>query len=285
MNPESELFPPELLQAAALCRPAPENGGMNFSAGRHRSPYRGDSAEFQDYRAYVPGDDLRRVDWNIFRRSRKLLLRQYRNFPQKKHRIILDGSASIRFRNSRAQTVWRLAALLGGTLLCSGDGVTLSCADRIYPFAPGRPALAGFISALLEEYRRPASAAPSFRFPAGCHNWLISDFMDPAGLTHLEKTFMTCRGFTPVRIFEQSELHPEWTGEIRLTDAESRAEITVSPEPEQLKRYQEQLKRFEKLLEIPARRAESRVLAFDAGLPVSELIRCFQQEFFPEVQK
>ena len=179
----------------------------------------------------------------------------------------------------------RLAALLGGTLLCSGDGVTLSCADRIYPFAPGRPALAGFISALLEEYRRPASAAPSFRFPSGCHNWLISDFMDPAGLAHLKKTFMTCRGFTPVRIFEQSELHPEWTGEIRLTDAESRAEITVSPEPEQLKRYQKQLKRFEKLLEIPARRAESRVLAFDAGLPVSELICCFQQEFFPKVQK
>lgn len=284
MNADSELFPPELLLAAALRRPAPENGGMNFSAGRHRSPYRGDSAEFQDYRAYVPGDDLRRVDWNIYRRTRKLLLRQYRNFPQKKHRIILDGSASVRFRQCRVQTVWRLAALLGGTLLCGGDAVSLCGADRIYPFAPGRSSLAGFIAALLAEYRRSASCAPSFRLPAGVHNWVISDFMDPAGLAHLEKTFMSCRGFTPVRIFEQNELHPERTGEVRLRDAESRAEITVSPEPDQLKRYHVQLKRFETLLEIPARRAESRVLAFDAGLSAAELIRCFQQKFFPEVQ-
>ncbi|HBJ97375.1 MAG TPA: DUF58 domain-containing protein, partial [Lentisphaeria bacterium] len=73
-----ELFPAELLEAAQLCAVPPERRGIPFSSGSHRSPFPGDSSEFQDYRAYTPGDDLRRVDWNIFRRSRRLLLRRFR---------------------------------------------------------------------------------------------------------------------------------------------------------------------------------------------------------------
>ena len=44
-----------------------------FIAGQHRSPYIGSSVEFRQHREYVPGDELRRVDWKVFGRSQNML--------------------------------------------------------------------------------------------------------------------------------------------------------------------------------------------------------------------
>src|SRR5437016_7762186 len=49
-----------------------------FVAGLHRSPDFGFSQEFAEYRAYVPGDDLRHVDWNLFARTERCYLKRYR---------------------------------------------------------------------------------------------------------------------------------------------------------------------------------------------------------------
>src|SRR4051812_29034853 len=46
-------------------------------AGKHRSPHRGSSVEFTDYKEYVPGDDVGRIDWHAYGRSRRLFVRQY----------------------------------------------------------------------------------------------------------------------------------------------------------------------------------------------------------------
>ncbi len=63
--------------------------------GNRRSKKHGSSAEFSEYREYAEGDDLRRIDWNLFARFEKLFLKLYVDERQLHHRIYLDASASM----------------------------------------------------------------------------------------------------------------------------------------------------------------------------------------------
>jgi len=66
-----------------------------FVAGLHRSPDFGFSQEFAEYRAYVEGDDLRHVDWNVFARTDRCYLKRYRGETNSQLLILLDTSASM----------------------------------------------------------------------------------------------------------------------------------------------------------------------------------------------
>jgi uncharacterized protein (DUF58 family) len=72
-----------------------------FLSGRHRSPQRGSSVEFAEYRDYQPGDDLRRVDWRLFGRSDRLHVKQFEDEAQLRVFIVLDVSASMDFSSRR----------------------------------------------------------------------------------------------------------------------------------------------------------------------------------------
>jgi uncharacterized protein (DUF58 family) len=72
-----------------------------FLTGRHRSPRKGSSVEFAEYRDYQRGDDLRRVDWRLFARSDRLHVRQYENEAQLRVFTVLDVSASMDFSSRR----------------------------------------------------------------------------------------------------------------------------------------------------------------------------------------
>src|SRR5215510_13212658 len=68
-----------------------------FIAGLHRSPDFGFSQEFAEYRQYVPGDDLRYVDWNVFARTERAYLKKYRGETNTMITVLLDASASMGF--------------------------------------------------------------------------------------------------------------------------------------------------------------------------------------------
>ena len=68
-----------------------------FIAGLHRSPDFGFSQEFAEYRQYVPGDDLRYVDWNVFARTERAYLKKYRGETNTMVSVLLDASASMGF--------------------------------------------------------------------------------------------------------------------------------------------------------------------------------------------
>jgi len=72
-----------------------------FVSGLHRSPDFGFSQEFAEYRAYSPGDDLRRVDWNVYARTERLFLRRYRGETNTLLTILLDASNSMQFGSHR----------------------------------------------------------------------------------------------------------------------------------------------------------------------------------------
>jgi uncharacterized protein (DUF58 family) len=72
-----------------------------FLSGRHRSPQKGSSVEFAEYRDYQLGDDLRRVDWRLFARSDRLHVKQYEDEAQLRVFTVLDASASMDFSSRR----------------------------------------------------------------------------------------------------------------------------------------------------------------------------------------
>ena len=96
-----------------------------FLSGRHRSPQKGSSVEFAEYRDYQLGDDLRRVDWRLFGRSDRLHVKQYEDEAQLRVFTVLDASASMDFSSRR--TAWNKLefarlALAGIALLAQRQG-------------------------------------------------------------------------------------------------------------------------------------------------------------------
>ena len=73
-----------------------------FINGRHRSPQKGSSVEFAEYRNYQFGDDPRRVDWRLFSRTERLHVRQYEEETQLRIFLVLDASASMDFTSRPA---------------------------------------------------------------------------------------------------------------------------------------------------------------------------------------
>jgi len=69
----------------------------SFLTGRHRSPIKGTSPEFAEYRAYQVGDELRRLDWRLYGRSDRLCVKQFEDENQLRTCLALDVSASLRY--------------------------------------------------------------------------------------------------------------------------------------------------------------------------------------------
>ena len=81
-------------------------------AGNRRSVQKGTSAEFSDFREYMPGDDLRRLDWNVYARSERMYIREYFEEKEAVVSVILDTSASMHYgKKSKAELAQDLCAV------------------------------------------------------------------------------------------------------------------------------------------------------------------------------
>src|SRR5215210_3133539 len=80
------------LERLSLISRKPKAGRLK---GERRSPKRGQSVEFADYRNYTPGDDLRRVDWNAYARMERLFIKLYQEEEDLTVHILLDASRSM----------------------------------------------------------------------------------------------------------------------------------------------------------------------------------------------
>ena len=74
-----------------------------FVTGMHKSPYRGFSVEFAQHREYVPGDDLRHLDWKIFGKSDRFVVKQYEEETNLRAHLFLDQSESMNYAHDGAR--------------------------------------------------------------------------------------------------------------------------------------------------------------------------------------
>jgi uncharacterized protein (DUF58 family) len=87
-----------------------------FVAGLHRSPYKGFSVEFAEYRQYLPGDDLSAVDWKVYARSDRHYIKRFEEETNLECQLLLDVSASMAYRGGAAMTKMEYGSVLAGAL-------------------------------------------------------------------------------------------------------------------------------------------------------------------------
>ena len=109
-------------------------------SGRHVSPHRGASVEFAEYRKYVPGDDLRRLDWRTYGRTDRYYVKEFEADTNLRLCLIVDTSGSMNFGSvgmTKLDYANHLAASLAYLAVQQGDAVGLSCvADKIVQSIP-----------------------------------------------------------------------------------------------------------------------------------------------------
>lgn len=111
-------------------------------SGRHASPHRGASVEFAEYRKYVPGDDLRRLDWRAYGRSDRFYIKEFEADTNLRMVLVLDTSGSMDFGSvgtTKLEYGRRISAALSYLAVQQGDAVGLSCvADGIVHNIPAK---------------------------------------------------------------------------------------------------------------------------------------------------
>lgn len=267
-------------------------------AGRTRAERRtkksGSGVEFVDYREYAAGDDLRYLDWNLYQRHDRLLIRLFEEEEDLAIYIVVDASSSMGFGGGqKLRQAKRLAAALGYVGLSNLDRVSIAAArgDALEVIPPARgkqrifPAFE-FLRGLKPEGTTDLGAAMKSLVARSQKRRglavLLSDLFDPAGFE---------RGINALRFgrFEVVALHlvdpgdarPSLYGDVRLYDCETGDERDVTVTPKLLDRYQKAYDDYR--LEIEHFCASKQVPYFvaDAAAPFDEIVlRVFRRGGF-----
>lgn len=128
------------LMAQPLMARFPMEGSIS---GHHKSPHRGSSVEFAEYRNYVPGDDIRRLDWRVFARTDRFYLKEFEAETNLRCYLVLDCSGSMGFLGKHQRKVdfaRRLLASLAYLVIHQGDAAGLLCVNQraIFDVPPRR---------------------------------------------------------------------------------------------------------------------------------------------------
>jgi uncharacterized protein (DUF58 family) len=252
--------------------------------GERRSKRKGQSVEFADFRGYVPGDDLRFIDWNTYARLDRLFLKMFLEEEDLHFYALIDASASMGFGEpTKLHCAKQLAAALGFIGLVRGDRVRIETlgqpARKPAPVLRGRQSLWRMLDHLEaiepEETTSLAQGIKNFciRNPGKGILILVSDLMDKQGYESALR-YLVAREMDVyvVHTLSADEIEPEIKGDLRLVDCEDgdAAEITVSAPL--LARYRRTLAAFiDGAKTFCNRRGMSYLLARN-DLPVEQLV-------------
>ncbi|CAN5458301.1 DUF58 domain-containing protein [soil metagenome] len=139
--PYMELLPQETSGTVAKLELLARAKTLGTISGRHVSPNKGFSVEFAEHRQYVPGDDLRNLDWRVFGKADRYYIKQYIEETNLRATIILDASGSMRYtgesasklggkRVSKFEYARYLAAALAYLMIRQQDAVGLVTFDK-----------------------------------------------------------------------------------------------------------------------------------------------------------
>ena len=206
-------------------------------AGAHRSLRRGQSLEFADHREYVPGDDIRHLDWHLAGRMDRLFVKLFEAREDRTVQVLLDGSASM--AGAKWDAARKAAAAVAYASLCGLDRVQVFTAgDTIR--AAGRPVrgrsaihrLFGFLRKASPSggtaLERSAAALPLAR--GGSLTVLITDGWDSEGLEGAVRRLRHRGGEAHVlHLVDGREIAGEGlSGDLTLVDAETGTEVAVT---------------------------------------------------------
>lgn len=219
--------------------------------GERRSPKRGQSVEFADYRQYSRGDDFRLVDWNVYARLETLFLKLFVEEEDLTVHLLVDRSLSMDWgRPNKLEVARRLAAAVGYVALAGLDRVTVgTIGGSATHFPPRRGkqqahALFDFLASITAEGttdlgERLTRYARTQRRPGPL--LLISDLFDPTWEAGVRALLSGGFDLTVLHLLAPDELEPPLHGDLLLRDIEGGGTLEVTVDGTLLARYQENL--------------------------------------------
>lgn len=222
-----------------------------FHAGSRQSARFGSSLEFSDFRAYQPGDDVRQIDWNVYGRTQKHYIKRFMDEQELSISIYLDGTASMQKIESKWDLARELAAALSYTVLSSDDRLHFSAisGESVQPVKK-RGAIYSrkvFLDILHLQAVDAAgefwTALPRVISKKEQLSILISDGLEP--LQTMEEVFRKLvalkQEFWLFQVLSTEELSPDYTGDLKLMDAENKTAVNVSMNSAILTEYKKRL--------------------------------------------
>ena len=271
-----ELFDPDFLASLSHLSITARRVAAGGRFGDRLSRDLGSGVEFRDFRPYAPGDDLRRIDWNIYNRLGRVFLRLYEEQQDLPLYVMPDLSASMYL-----DTAVRAKASLRASLAMAAVSMNQNDSAGLVPFGEdveivtkghsGKASilrfarhLAGLQSRTHTDLATSLNRLNSLNLRPGLLV-IVSDFFDPAGLAGIAKALGKIRHKRLlIQITLSSDAEPTLQGEVRLRDCETGELADLAITPAVLKRYRKAYDDFCQKLTALARKRRAGLLRLDA---------------------
>ena len=241
-------------------------------AGERLGSGTGSSLEFQDYRSYSPGDDLRHVDWAAYARSELLAVRLYREEVAPRVDLVLDVSRSMAVTPEKLRAHGELSALVACACASTAADSRVITAAGVDPAPLRRPEDVERLLAC--ERADSALEAPHLPLRRRSLRIVISDFLFPHDPDVLvARLARESASLALVQLTLAEEAEPDAAGGLRLIDAEDRGAIDMVVDEAAVRDYRARFGRLRLGLSRAARRSGARFIHLAAGLPVRDVAR------------
>ena len=276
----AELFHPDFLNALEAFTLRARRVARGGFIANQTSPSLGSGIEFQDFKAYVPGDDIRAIDVNIYQRLGKLFIRLFeeqRNLPLY---LLIDQSASMYFDDSaRIVAGLRSALALASISLSQHDSVGIySFTDRLTTLAKSRTGKHNLlpIARLLAELHEGTTTNLRTSFQSLSQQKLrqgllivISDFFDEEVIDNLTQELRNLRHrVILLQLVKNEDTEPtmveDLQGDVQLLDCETNVGLDLSIDPALLNRYRSAYREFTQKLTRSAASSNAGLLVVNA---------------------
>lgn len=260
------------MRAAADFRLALPRSPLGGRIGERLGAETGSSLEFQDYRPYAPGDDLRHVDWAAYARSEVLAVRLYREEVAPRIDLVLDISRSMAVTEQKLRAYGELAGVLAcacGSTIADSRIITSSAVQpqplRVPEDIERFLACGARLSALEE---------PHLPFRRRSLRVVVSDFLFPHDADVLVPRLARDGAMLSlVQLTLREEAEPVAEAGCRLVDVEGRGELDLVIDDAAIRDYRARFNRLRLGLSGAAVRAGARFAHVVAGTPAREVTR------------
>ncbi len=254
--------------------------------GERRSPRRGSSVEFADFRPYTPGDDIRQIDWNLYARMERFFLKLFVAEEELTIHLLIDNSLSMDWGDpNKLNYARRIAGAFGYVSLSSLDRVTVTAfgaggdkqAQQLHGVRGKRGAFPLF------SFLQNLSTGSGTDLAAACQRYmrtatnvgpllLCSDLLDANWKEALRALSSRPFEITMLHILSPQEIDPQLEGDFRLVDSEGGPTVEITADADLLQRYYANFHSWRNEVESFCNGRGINYLFVDTSVPVEDLV-------------
>ena len=274
----------EFLQQVEALQVILKNNLAGLFGGNHQSRSYGSSCEFSDYRDYIPGDDITKIDWNAYARFDKLYLKLFLDERQVHTRIYIDASRSMDYgQSNKALMALKIAATLAYLSLCEMDRVSVyyiknNKVSDVVTNVVGKESFYNLVSKLNEiEFSEDCFISDSI-LPTNVGygdgmSIIISDFLTDNDYENaIDHLVSKRRDLFCFQILSKDELKPKIRGKVHFYDSENvNLEYRKNINRDVAKAYNEALEYTVNRVKSYCNSREANYLLVDSNSSISEI--------------